>query len=801
MATSDYLILSSRAFGNFAVWVHDHRWLVLTASICFALIVGWLSSSIESDTSLESFFDSEDPTYVNYYNFRQDFGSDEIGYVLYTAPDTEHGVFDIDVMRKIAHLSRAIQAEVPFLREVTSLSSAEFIQSDGDDILIQDLLHDFPKTQQELLNLRDVILSNEVYVDNIVSRDASHAAIVLEMTRATTDPPELLRYEKEGGSSLANNYPQISAYAIRDILSRPEYAGIDFYNIGDVELKTVYNSKVSTEPIIQSVLSIFIIMLVGLILLGGGVLTLGGPLVVVLIAVLATVAFMATMDWKISMMFSMVPNLLMAVGVAQSVHLLSEFQLARARKLDRRDALRETLERIGNPCLLAAVSTALGFLAMAGSDLKGIANLAVYGAVGVMFTFILTITLLLSLLSFGRQQPAKLNFYQQWMTTLLTWVANFNLRRPSIVIAISIMLIFVGCIGVTKLQVDFNFLTDFKPHVKIRKDTEYAEEKMGGMFSLVYVFDAGEDGMKDPKNLQALEKFQDFAESQSIVQNSLSIVNTLKDLNQTFHGDNPNYYRITEDRDLIAQYLLMYELSGGDQLEKYMTSDFARAVVNLRVKMVGSAEIKEVFNSLQAYIDSEIGSTDLNLKVEPSGVGLLWVRLADYVASSFREGYVFLVSMIFFAMCVVFRSIKVGALSMIPNLGPIFLMIGYMGWAGINLDYIRIMVGTIAIGIAVDDTVHLVTRMRQEFFRTGSYAQAMRNSMNGVGHALLITTIILVAAFSTQLISDLAAMASFGGLLITALTSALLADLFLLPVLIVRYEAFGPEFAVTRQNQ
>lgn len=131
---------------------------------------------------------------------------------------------------------------------------------------------------------------------------------------------------------------------------------------------------------------------------------------------------------------------------------------------------------------------------------------------------------------------------------------------------------------------------------------------------------------------------------------------------------------------------------------------------------------------------------------------------------------------------------------MIPNLAPILLTMGYMGFAGINLDYIRMMIATIAIGIAVDDTVHLVSRMRQEFFRCGSYQLALRRAIGGVGHALVITTIILVVSFSTHFASDMATMASFGSLLISAICMALLADLFLLPVLLIKFKAFGPEF-------
>lgn len=794
MAPRDYLARSSHAFGNFAVWVHDHRWFVAIASLLLAMGSAWLASGVGSDSSLDAFFDPDDPTYQHYYAYREDFGSDEIAFLLYSAPDAEHGVFDIQVMRTIAQLSRALETEVPFVNDVLSLSSAEFMQSDGDDIQVHEILHDFPENQQEMLALRDLILGKDIYLNNIVSPDGKHAAIVVEMTRATSDPPDMVRYDPDGGDGLQNLYPQVSGYAIQDLLSRPEYQDIEFYNTGDVELNTVYNEITLSEPVSQMGLSVMAIIMLGLVLIRGGVVSLLGPILVVIISMTMTVAFMTLIGWDIDMMFAMVPNLLIAIGVAQAVHLLSEFHLARSYGLCRRDALRETMELVGNPCLLAALSTAVGFMAMAVSDLKGIANLSLYGAFGVLCAFFLTVTLLLSLLSFGGDKPQQWTLQQQWLNKVLDWVVKIDLKRPGLIILLSAGLIVTSLIGVSKLRIDFNFVTDFKPHMQFRQDTEYAEDTMGGMLSLVFVFESEQDGMKSPEYLAALERFQEFADQQPLVHKSLSIVDILKDLNQTFHGDDPAYYRLPDDRDLIAQYLLMYELSGGDQLEKYMTSDFSRAVVDLRVAMAGSQKVRELFDVLTDYVDTEFNASEAGLKVEPSGVGLLWIKLADYIFTSFTKGYLLVFIMIFMLMCMIFRSLKVGALAMIPNLAPILLTMGYMGFAGINLDYIRMMIATIAIGIAVDDTVHLVSRMRQEFFRCGNYQQALRQAIGGVGHALVITTIILVVSFSTFFTSDMTTMASFGSLLISAICMALLADLFLLPVLLIRFKAFGPEF-------
>jgi predicted RND superfamily exporter protein len=183
-----------------------------------------------------------------------------------------------------------------------------------------------------------------------------------------------------------------------------------------------------------------------------------------------------------------------------------------------------------------------------------------------------------------------------------------------------------------------------------------------------------------------------------------------------------------------------------------------------------------------------LGASSVSL----TGIGALWLELQGYITTSQIRGFLLAFSVIAALMCFIFKSLKTGLLAMVPNLSPVVLTLGLMGWIDMPLDYVRLLIATVAIGISVDDTIHHVTRLRHEFLRSGSYEQALQASMEDVGRALVITSVVLVAGFLVFLFSRLDSMMSFGALLATTIGVALLADFFLMPALFLTWRPWGP---------
>jgi predicted RND superfamily exporter protein len=791
----DYLKKADRLFGRLGLWMYSHKLVVLATAL--GLLFGGLyfAAQTRTDNSFDSFFDATDPAYSAYMTYQDEFGSDEVAYILYSVPGSSYGPFELDTMQRIVELTQVLEDEVPFVKDVTSLSNVEFITADGDFLEIHELALDMPEDQATLLQRRNAMMQKPSYRGSLVNDEATHGAIILEMTVTSSDPLESLRLDPDAGDSLANLYPQAANNKIVEILGRPQYQGIDFRWAGDVPMNAAYNDTIGDESTLQTLLSLALVSILALVCFRFQLLGLVGPLTVVILALIMTVGFMGLVGYKIGVLFLIAPTLLIAIGVAQSVHLIATFNLLRDRGLDRREAVKQTLEHVAMPCLLAAFTTAIGFSVMAGSHLRALAEMAIYLGVGVMLTYFASITVMVCYMSMGSDAHRRLRDPSEEkpgiLDRFLLRVVAINLKRPLAIIAIFGAVLAASIAGLSKLQVGFNFLEEFKPHTRFFQHTHYVQDVMGGVLNIVLIYDSGEaDGIKRARILSHLDELRAYAEQSPLVEKSYSVVDILKDLNQSFHGDDPAYYRLPESNELIAQYLLMYEISGGEDLEDFLSGDYRQTTLELRVEITDSTRIEGLIRDLDRYID-EHPLSGVNIQI--TGIGLLWIKMAEYIAQSQLWGYLLAFSIIALVLCLAFRSIKVGLLAMIPNLFPVILVLGLLGWQEAHLDYFRLLLATVAIGIAVDDTVHITSRIRKEFLRCGNYTEAIRVSLTSVGRALVMTTIILSLSFLVFLMSEMAVVADFGILLSLTMVTALLADLFLLPALVLVLKPFGAE--------
>ncbi len=790
----------NRAFAGLAGWCFDHRWVAIALSAAVVAGCLWLAGRTRIDNSYEAFFAPGDPSYQDYLAYRDAFGSDEVSYLMYEAPAAADDVFDLDVMRRIAQLTEAIEEEVPFLFEVTSLANAELVTPTPDGLAIRKLWRDFPHTQQAMLEARQSFLSKPLYVGGLLTPDARYGAISIDMDRTSTDAIDVLRVDPEGGDGLSNLYPQASFDKIEQILARPEYQGLRFSHSGDVPLNSVYNRIIESESHWLQLVSSGVIGLL-LACFFRSVVAVIAPLAIVQIAILASVGFIGAVGWKLDMMFGQVPNLIVTVGVAEAIHILAEFRSYFRQLGDRRAALVKTLYLVGAPCLLTSLTTAVGFLALHVSPVLTLSHMAVYSAFAVLVAFVFTLTLLPALLSFGPRAPSARELARAasekggpGFTRVLQALAAWNVRNRRAVLVAFAGISVVAALGIARMEVDTNWLDDFSERVPLKAATRHIDDVMGGMSNLVYLFDTGvEDGIRNPAVLREIERLQRQAEqSPKLVRKAYSIVDIVKDLNQSFHDGDPAFYTIPDSRELVSQLLLLYETSGGDEVQEWATSDFSRANLELRLGIEPVSQTAELVSGLDRMLaEQPIQGATVSL----TGIGALWLELLDYLVQSQIESFLYAFALIGLMMCFIFRSLRTGLISMVPNLWPILLTLGGMGWLGIPLDYNKVMIATVALGIAVDDTIHFVSRTHHEFRERGNYAEALSAAMTDVGRAVFITALILVLGFLVSLLSVLDSQAKSGILLATTIATALVADLFFTPALLLTLQPFGPEGA------
>lgn len=784
----------SRFFRNLAGATYDHRFLMTGLCLIVLAVCGYLASSVRFDNSFESFFDKNDPVYKEFLTLRDDFGSDEISYILYEAPHKEHGAWDIGVMKTIQTLTKDLETQVPFVKRVMSLPNVEFMEGKDDTLYIHDLLETFPKSQDELLGIRDKVLAKPVYVNGLASSDGRYGAIILDMEKSSIDPVAEIMVDPTKGNQISNLYPQATDTAIDTILKRYEGLGIRFHHTGDVPLNAAYNTITQQETASMSILTFCVIGVV-LLVFFRSVVGVIGPLTVVFCSTVMTVGFMGALGWQFDFMFVMLPAIIVCVGVADSVHLISDFQTHYRSLSDRRKAIRKTAYLTGVPCLFTSLTTMAGFMSMSISDIVAIKHFAIYSGLGVACAFLLSMTLLIVFLSFGKKESRAthkdVSSRPKKLAVILSWVADVNIRHKYMIVAVFAFIFAFSITGISRINIDSDLLAEFSDRIEVKRTTDYVDSVMGGSISYSYIFDTGvQDGVMDPKILKAIEKLQQKAEEDEIVLKTSSIVDILKDINRSLHNEDKAYYTLPETLQTSAQYFLLYEMSGGDEVKNYVSSNFSRANLEIRTIHVASSRAKQLIDTL----DNTIRTMGLSIETpRVTGMGALWYRLIDYILDSQLKGFSLAFIVITIFMCTLFRSVKVGLLSMIPNLSPVVLTLGMMGWIGIQLDYVKLLIGCIAIGIAVDDTIHLVSRYRHAYGLTGDYETALHEAMAHVGKALTITSLVLVLGFLVLTTSVMASMVEFAILVAATLVVALVADFFLLPSLILIFRPFDPE--------
>jgi uncharacterized protein len=420
----------------------------------------------------------------------------------------------------------------------------------------------------------------------------------------------------------------------------------------------------------------------------------------------------------------------------------------------------------------------------------------VYSSIGVILAFAVALMLLTCFAANAKARPEKIKAagaaHPKWLENVVFGCLETALKYPKQVLLAAIAATTLAFAGIHFLHVEFNVAEELKPSVKWRADTDKIEKIMGGVLSVAYVFDTGKtDGIQDPEVIRGIESLQDFAEQQGIVADTTSIVDYLKELNQAFHGGDIAYHVIPKERDALAQLLLVYELSGGREMNDVRNIDRSKTVLELRVKLVSASKVRDLVEKMDAHVAEH---PIPGAKVELSGIGLLWVKIADYIASSQLSGASSSFLLILFFIAVSFGSLRLGLWAMIPNVLPFVFVLGFMGAMGWHLDYFRMMLASVTMGISVDDTIHFLARLRVVFSERGNYKEALRETMHEVGIPLTITSFALIIAFSSYLISDAAILASFGVLLCLSVFIGWIVELLLTPTLMVLFKPFGPEF-------
>jgi len=509
----------------------------------------------------------------------------------------------------------------------------------------------------------------------------------------------------------------------------------------------------------------------------------------VLLSLLSTISIMAITGTAIKVPTQILPSFLLAVGVGTSVHILAIFFHHFQQHRDKRQGNVYAMGHSGLAIVMTNITTATGLMSFSTADVAPIADLGIFAGIGVLLAFFYTVTLLPALLAIVplKKNPLLASLSNgNGMDRFLDAVARFATTRPLAILIVSGVVIIGSAIAATGIKFSHYPLMWFHPSNPIRVATTTIDRELRGSMNLEIVIDTHEEnGLYAPDFLKRLDAGASHMETlvygDVFIGKAWSLPTILKEIHQALNENRPDYYAIPEDRDLIAQEFLLFENSGSDDLEDVVDSQFSKVRLTLKAPFTDAVKYSRLIEDAVIYFQNQFPEATI---VTTGMIPLLAQTFANSIYS-LAKSYITALVVISILMVVLIGRLRIGLLSMVPNLAPILVTMGVIYLFKFPMDLFTMLVASIAIGLAVDDTIHFMHNYRRYYEQSKDPVDAVHRTLRSAGRAMLVTTIVLTIGFFVLAFSKLTNIRNFGILTGFTIIMALLADYLLAPALMV----------------
>ena len=783
------------SFETWGYFVVRQRWLAILLVLgTSAVFVSWLPE-MKVDNSIEAFLHEDDPERVRYDRFRDRFGSEDRIMIILNPPE----IFDLEFLEKLRAFHRELERELPYTEEVTSLLNARYTHGEDDALIVEELLEEWPRGPADLVALKERVLANPLYINLLISESAAFTTISIKpYTYSTLGPggDELAGFEETDGGTATAEPAYLTdeegielVKAVREVSARYEAPDFPVYLIGGPTMNAHMTEAMARDvSVLMSVAILVIAVLLYLLFRRvSGVLL---PLLVVILSLLSTLGIMVWLGIPFSSFIQILPAFLLTVGVCDAVHILVIAYRRLAEGMKKADAIASALGHSGLAVVMTSVTTAGGLLSFSVAELAPISHVGVIAPIGIMLAMAYTLLLLPALLAV---LPLSTRSHSWAMAgggrldRLLARVGDIATTHPWKILAGTACVLVIGLNGVLRVYFANDPMKWFPETDPLRIAVELFDREFKGAATLEVLIDTGrENGLYEPETLERIEQAMRHSETLSVgsrsVSKAVSIVDVVKETHQALNENQPDYYVLPGDRQLIAQELLLFENSGSDDLEQVTDSQFSVARVSIRTPWVDDMLYPAFLDRIEADFREILGE---GLEFELTGGPVLFSRTFKAVIISMTRSYVIALLIITPLMILLIGNLRRGLYAMLPNLIPVFLVLALMGWLQIPLDMTSLLMGGVILGLAVDDTIHFMHKFNRYFEDTGDARLAVRRTLETTGSALLFTSLVLSLGFSVFLFAYMVNIAWFGVLGSSAAVIAFLADVLVAPALMV----------------
>jgi uncharacterized protein len=759
---------ANRRIINFAKWVIKRRWLILLGTVLLAILTGSGGRFLAFNNDYHIFFDEDNPQVLAFDALQDKYTKDDNVFIVIQPESGD--VFTRETLSAIEDLEK-MAWQTPFSTRVDALSNYQHTRSEGDDMYVENLASDATnKSDSEIQKIKQIALTEPLLIDRLINNDASITAInvVVNLPADSMEAPiVVMNYARGMVKEWEESHPGHKTYLTGIIMLNGSFA------------EGSMNDMSTLVPLM------FLIILISVLITTRSLSGMFTALFVLLFSIMAAMGLAGWFGIELTGPSASAPTMIMTLAIADSIHLLVTMLQMMRSGMQKREAIVESLRINFMPIFITSVTTIIGFLTLNFAEGAPFHDLGNITATGVAAAFVFSILLLPALMAIlpvrikvRKQEVVRLNFVDR--------LAEFVIANNRKVLAFSV----IAVIGLSsfsfKNELNNEFVKFFDKSVKFRTDTDFISENLTGIYNIEYSLGAGEtDGISDPEYLKKLDEFDRWFRQQKEVTHVTTFSETMKQVNESMHGDLPAYYRIPDAKDEAAQYLLLYEMSlpYGLDLNNQINVDKSETRFTVTLNNVSSNEMMALTNRAEQWLQDNVPDHMYSYGISTA---LMFSHITKTNMNSMLKGGFGALILISFILLFALRSYKYGAVSIIPNITPIAVGFGIWGITNGQINMALAVVLGMTLGIVVDDTIHILAKYIRARKELGKSPQdAVRYAFATVGRAVIVTTIILTAGFSVLMQSSFGFNSDMGKLTAITIVVALILDLLLLPALLL----------------
>lgn len=804
------LNLSQRLQRGVVAWCDfAYRRPLVTLLLLALLFVPLLSQvpKLQRDGSIEGFFKKDDPQLVAYDQFRRQFGQD--GQIVIGLEATG-SIFAPEFIDRLTALHKELEREVPHLEDISSLVNARDVRGTEESFVVENLLLRRPSTAAEWQAFEHKARSNQVYRDLLLTPDASFTVVMLKPNRygaapapaaaaaATTATATTTASFAEGdlkpgapGKFLSAQELGVMVEKATAVARKHEAAGFKVYVSGSPVASTTIVRLLGSDMGRYMLLSIGVMLVLITALTRRPTCAFLAALVIAL-TLFSTFGLMAATGTAIKPPTQVLLSVILVASVCELIHIVTIFYQQIQAGRPKQEALRHTAEHCAMPVFYTSLTTAAGMAAFSTSPLAPVSDLGWFGAIAVLLAMVYTWTVvsvcvrLFRVRPRGKQVSVEKGAYR-WTLRL----AMFSHRRPWVIVAGAVPVLAVLAVGLTQVKFAHNSLMWLPDQEPVRVATAKLDDKLHGSVGLEIVVDTGvpggvrEKAFLDQVNLAAAE-LRKLGAQDVVVGKTIAVTDVLKDINQAIHAGDPKHY-VVPDAALAKQEFTLFENSSSDDIHDFVDAEYRRTRITARLPWLEAS----TYNAFIGRVETLFKASFPQAQVAVTGNMALLARTSTHVMSSMADSYLNSLIAIPLMMMLLLASVRLGLLSMVPNVLPIVAVLGIMGFLGMPLDTFSMLAGSIALGLIVDDSVHFFHNYGRYYREHGDVGRAIEATIQTTGRSMVHATVILSAAFAGFALSQMHNVRDFGIVMVLTICLAMLTDLLLSPALLTLMQRYS----------